>query len=130
MKICGSCNKVLGRHQYKYCSNKCQFEFQYKNYISNWKNGLAISTKNISAHLKRYLMEKAGNKCMQCGWNKTNPITEKSALEVDHIDGNSDNNKEDNLRLICPNCHSLTANYKNLNRGSGRKWRMERYVKF
>lgn len=41
-------------------------------------------------------------------------------LEIDHIDGNSENNSEENLRLICPNCHSLTATYKGANRGKGR----------
>ena len=41
-------------------------------------------------------------------------------LEIDHIDGNSENNSEENLRLICPNCHSLTANYRGANRGNGR----------
>lgn len=30
-------------------------------------------------------------------------------------------NKEDNLELLCPNCHSLTKNYGNLNKKSQRK---------
>lgn len=33
---------------------------------------------------------------------------------------NSENNSEDNLRLICPNCHSLTSTYRGANRGQGR----------
>ena len=37
-----------------------------------------------------------------------------------HIDGNSKNNKEENLTLLCPNCHSLTKTYKGANRGNGR----------
>ncbi len=41
-------------------------------------------------------------------------------LEIDHIDGNSDNNSEENLRLVCPNCHSLTSTYRGTNRGNGR----------
>jgi predicted HNH restriction endonuclease len=39
---------------------------------------------------------------------------------MDHIDGNSDNNTEENLRLICPNCHALTPSHKGRNRGRGR----------
>ena len=44
-------------------------------------------------------------------------------LEIDHIDGNSDNNLLDNLRLLCPNCHSQTKTYKNRNKGNGREKR-------
>ncbi len=36
-------------------------------------------------------------------------------LELDHIDGNNKNNKEDNLRFLCPNCHSQTLTWKGRN---------------
>lgn len=42
-------------------------------------------------------------------------------LVADHIDGNWKNNTEDNLRLICPNCDSLSPTYAALNRGNGRR---------
>ena len=41
-------------------------------------------------------------------------------LEVDHIDGDPYNNTPDNLRLICPNCHSQTHSFKGRNKGKGR----------
>lgn len=40
-----------------------------------------------------------------------NPIP----LELDHIDGNHVNNNLSNLRLLCPNCHALTPNYRGKN---------------
>jgi predicted HNH restriction endonuclease len=52
-----------------------------------------------------------------------NPYTGKIPLEIEHIDGNYMNNDENNLDLICPNCHSLTGTYKSLNLGHGRKSR-------
>ena len=82
-----------------------------------------ISTKNISKYIKKYFIEKYGESCMLCGWNKRNLTTGKVPLEIDHADGNSENNLENNLRLICPNCHALTHNFKNLNKGKGRSWR-------
>jgi 5-methylcytosine-specific restriction endonuclease McrA len=57
---------------------------------------------------------------MRCGWDEINKYTNKIPLEVEHIDGNWKNNKEENLELICPNCHSLTKTYKGGNRGKGR----------
>lgn len=123
-RSCKTCkNKLAKRFQKTYCSNKCQQDFQYKLYIENWKNKKVVNTKNISKYIKRYFLKKYGEKCSICGWKKRNLTTNKIPLEIDHKDGNHQNNSEKNLRLLCPNCHSLTPNFKNLNKGSGRKWR-------
>jgi hypothetical protein len=128
------CGKRPARSSYKYCSNKCQCIDQYNRYIEKWKSGIVnggrgIVTKNISRHIKRYFIEKYGEKCMLCGWNKKNPKTGRVPLEVDHINGDSENNNENNLRFICPNCHSLSTNFRNLNKGKGRAWRTAKYLK-
>ena len=39
-------------------------------------------------------------------------------LQVDHIDGNNLNNLRENLRFLCPNCHSQTSNWGILNKKS------------
>lgn len=37
-------------------------------------------------------------------------------LELDHIDGNHENNDLSNLRLLCPNCHAFTSTYRGKNK--------------
>ena len=49
-----------------------------------------------------------------------NSTTKKVNKLVLQIDGDATNNSEDNLQLLCPNCHSLTENYGRLNAKSTR----------
>lgn len=100
MKSCVDCgNNFTRRHQIKFCSNKCQNEYQYKQWVIRWKNGevnggIGITARNISQHLRRYLEEKFRNQCSVCGWHQKHPITGVIPFEIDHIDGNADNNSE------------------------------------
>ena len=64
---------------------------------------------------------------MKCGWEEINNISKKSPIELNHIDGNSENNSISNLELLCPNHHSLTPTYRSLNKGNGRFKRRQRY---
>lgn len=104
----------------KFCSYSCAQQNIYKEYLKLWKAGLDSGLKGgtcVSNHIRRYLYIKYDNKCCLCGWNKVNIHTGKIPLEIDHVDGNWKNNTEENLRLICPNCHSLTSTYKGANKG-------------
>jgi hypothetical protein len=121
---CVTCGWDLGRKNKKYCSSQCREEDEYKFYIERWKSGIEKGFRgkyNISRKIRRFLIEKYNNKCARCGWGEINPFTNKVPLEVEHIDGDYTNNAEENLILLCPNCHSLTATYKGANRGKGRK---------
>ena len=96
---------------------------RYKEYIVRWKQGLESGMRgktSISNNIRRYLFEKFNSKCSECGWCDVNPFTGKIPLEVEHIDGDFTNNNENNLLLLCPNCHSLTSTFRSLNIGRGR----------
>ncbi len=123
-KKCLQCDKKCSRHAVKYCSNKCQFEYESKAIMNKIENG---DTKQSHKMYKRYLILKHGEKCMECGWSEVNPFSNKVPIELEHIDGNSSNNKLSNLKLLCPNHHALTATYKALNKGNGRHNRKLRY---
>ena len=122
--FCLNCGKKV-KNTRKFCNNKCQKEYEYKQYITKWKNNEVDGIRGdyqLSMHIKAYIFNKYGNKCARCGWSKRNEFTNTIPLEIEHIDGNYKNNKEENLILLCPNCHSLTSTYKGANR-NGRKSR-------
>lgn len=122
--FCVCCGNEIKNKTYakrKYCSNKCQQNYEYQEWIKKYKKDNSIAKSSlwgqIPVQLRRYIFEKFNNKCCKCGWG---PYTKRIPLEVDHIDGNSENNSESNLQLLCPNCHSLTSTYRGANRGFGR----------
>ena len=67
---------------------------------------------------RRRVIIEQDNKCVSCNLSNwlDNPIT----LEVDHIDGNTQNNDRLNLRALCPNCHSLTNTFRGRNNIRGK----------
>lgn len=122
--MCKNCGCELGKKQKVYCSATCQCEYQYKTYIERWKQGEETGLKGkyqTSNYLRRYLHEKYKGKCCKCSWSEINPYTGNIPLEISHLDGDFSNNKEENLELVCPNCHSLEPTTKGANRGNGRK---------
>ena len=122
-KKCPNCGTECARATYTYCSNKCQRVYQSKKLRQDWYNNQSSPSWDT---IKSFLFEDREYKCSCCNiseWNNK-PIV----LEVDHIDGNSENNRPENLRFICPNCHSQTDTYKARNIGKGRHYRRERYA--
>lgn len=125
---CLNCGKKLveegqKRKRYKYCSKQCCIDHQYKQWIEAWKNGEetgTIAQADMTPRIRKYLFEKYNNQCQKCGWSEVNPFTGNIHLQVHHIDGDCLNNREENLQLLCPNCHSLTCNYGKLNKNSKR----------
>ena len=117
---CGKEHTSSNKHtcNAKFCSNLCQQDFTMKRKV---EEGTA-SAKT----LKRFLLKTHGEKCWQCQiteWNNQ-PIV----FELEHNDGNSENNELDNLSILCPNCHSQTPTFKNRNMGNGRHTRRQRYA--
>ena len=122
--LCNNCNTILPRKQI-YCSNICQVEYQHKLYISDWKSnkecGWSGKTKQLSHHIVKYMLIKANYSCEECNWNKHHPVDNRPLVEIDHIDGDASNCKEENLKVLCPNCHSLTPTFRARNKVSSRQ---------
>ena len=100
----------------------CKKDFTEKQWIKHEKNCSILkklklknrSFDELPISLKRKsIIEEVGGKCEKCFnsiW-----IDQPIALELDHIDGNADNNKRENLRILCPNCHAQTETYRGKN---------------
>lgn len=132
-----ACKAVLSNRtqsQNIYCSKSCwgsdTTAIKLEAYLRGEWNGSRDSGE-ISSIVRKFLLEESGYKCSQCAWDKINPVTGRCPVEIDHIDGDSENNVRSNLRVICPNCHSLTPTYKALNMtGRGTRSYRKKYNQF
>ena len=116
-KLCPNCGQVVPSRN-KYCNSQCKADYEYKQYIKRWQQGEETGTKGaqeVSGHVRRYLFEKYNCSCQECGWNKINEFTQKVPLQIHHLNGDCKDNRESNLKLLCPNCHSLTENFGSRN---------------
>jgi RNA polymerase subunit RPABC4/transcription elongation factor Spt4 len=130
MKVCQGCGaELVRRHQQVYCSNPCQRAHERRLKTEAWLHtGVAVLAGAPRGHyVRRYLLEQQSHACAICGgpetWNGADLV-----LVLDHVDGDSTNNRRDNLRMVCPNCDSQLPTYKMRNKGKGRHSRRERYA--
>jgi Zn finger protein HypA/HybF involved in hydrogenase expression len=68
--------------------------------------------------VKRYLL-KSGikeNKCERCGLSEW--MNAPISCHLDHINGDSHDHRLENLRILCPNCHSQTETYCGKSKGT------------
>lgn len=74
-----------------------------------------------SYKLKKRLFKEGLKKseCEECGWKKISSDG-RLPLELDHINGRRHDNRLSNLRVLCPNCHSLKPTHRGKNRNNAR----------
>lgn len=114
MSTCSQCDKEFkpGRTGQTYCSRVCS----NKSRTGSKYTGARKGDRNYQ-RIKNYAMlaDNYGEYCVECDlgteWNG-NPLT----LQVDHINGDRTNNTIENLRLLCPNCHTQTETWGQGNR--------------
>ena len=89
--------------------------------------GINNKGTGVVTHVRRFCVDRAGNKCERCGWSEINLKTGMVPIQLHHKRGFYENRPED-LEVLCPNCHSLTDTFGNLNHGKGRKHRTTKVI--
>lgn len=96
-------NRRKGGYCSRRCSNKARTGISYL--VGQPRNNAVRSSRHKKAAIFR-----DGPNCNICGLNpiwRGLPLT----MQLDHIDGNRENNDPGNHRLLCPNCHTQTETY-------------------
>lgn len=115
---CYTCGKLTYRVKstrkiHTFCSHSCS---------AKWSNSLRIVEKHPlysggKGSYRKRAVEKYG---FICSSGTNCPLSDKilpdMMYEVDHIDGDRENNKIENLRVLCVWCHRLTPTFGNKNK--------------
>lgn len=75
---------------------------------------ILVKDSHFQSYKVRNKLFNAGLKpkqCEECGWAKKSSDG-RLPLELEHINGERTDNRINNLKILCPNCHSLTLTYR------------------
>lgn len=108
----------------KYCSVKCHQLKEGKDRVDLWLSGnhkgWSGQTRLLAPFIRNHLKLTRGSACEICKWDGHHPDDGRSLTEIDHIDGDAENCRPENLKIVCPNCHSMTPTYRARNKNSKR----------
>jgi len=109
---CKNCGKNINNTHW-YCSDECKKKSNPSTFLSDDD----IFTKNSSRSrnfIKKKFMKFIKNECSICGqlpeWQGI-----KLVMVLDHINGVPNDNRKENLRLVCPNCNSQLETFTSKN---------------
>lgn len=106
---CKNCKKEFSYNQSQskgvWCSNRCQGDYKLKQRF--------IEGTRWNHAMRNLLIRERGEMCERCeivDWNGTCLV-----FHVDHINGDRTDNRKENLKVLCPNCHSQTETFGSKN---------------
>src|SRR5579884_2106017 len=102
MKKCPQCELEF--------ANGRGLHFHLKSHARN-----AVEAYTSPGGRRQYLLKTRGHRCENCGLSEW--MGQPIPITMEHIDGNSDNNVDSNLKLLCPNCHAQTPTFAGKNKG-------------
>jgi hypothetical protein len=102
---CKNCDKTFeyfpSQKSGQFCSWNCSATFRLKPKFAlntKWSKGMGTNLKKLR-----------GERCEECGITEHNgkPIV----FQIDHTNGDRTDNRFENLKILCPNCHSQTPTF-------------------
>ncbi len=127
-RACAFCGEpILSTRRKRYCNSRCAAGPRRAGtaQIAAWLTGDLAGHTGVTCKLKPWVREwvlrRADYACEVCGWSERHPDDGRPLVEVDHIDGDAENTRPDNLKVLCPNHHAMTSTHRRRNRQSKRK---------
>lgn len=91
-------------------SNKPKREGNGKYPLKDILDGKYPGYQTLKLKNRLYAEGLKNNKCEECGIDSWN--SKKIECELDHINGDRTDHSLDNLKILCPNCHSQTSTFR------------------
>lgn len=125
-RVCLGCGKKFIAHTQNNtcCSRECQKQYKENIFLKEVSRGY-FPKWSVPKRAKKYLIERNGHKCTICGtaiW-----LNQPVPLVFDHINGNSDDHKVNNCRIICNNCDAQLPTFAGRNAWKNDKSRRAEY---